>query len=132
MPVDWSTGITPEQYAASYYQYLLANDYAFVQLMSIMIPLYEGKDVFICITNDSINPFIQWLNELLMQFIQDRYGYVGIIINDADDYDAFNPGDFGFNVPGIMNMDADRGRYEQEREKARLLAGGTPYYATPI
>ena len=131
MPADWSS-ISYEQYRAAYYRYLITDDYAFVQLMNIMIPLEEGIDVFICIDTSTLNSVVSWLNDLLMEFIQDRYGYTAVIINEASDIDSFNSGDYGFNVPGIMAMDQDRTRYTIECEKQRLLTGGKSYADYPI
>lgn len=116
-----------EQLEYQYYQYLAFNENAFVELMQIMFPLYEGKDVFICISTGDVNVMTSWMNELLMGYIKDRYGYMPVIINESEDIIAFNESDFRFSLQGILNMDSDRERYMQEMEEQRLKAGGRPY-----
>lgn len=112
-----------------YGQYLIFDINAFKQLMTIMYPLYEGKDVYVAISSTDMNEYINLMNELLSSYIQNVYGYNSAIIYEPEDIYAFNDADFKFNVPGIRQMDLDRERYIQMMEEERLKAGGQPYRA---
>jgi len=124
LPMDMNGFFDENQYTLA----ILSNEQSFDQLMSIMIPLYEGRDVFICITNDSLNQYLNGMNDLLMGFIQNRYGYNSAIINDEEDFFSFYRPDFKFTTQGIMNLDVDRKQWAQMKEAERIKQGGKPYY----
>lgn len=120
-------GLDPIQLEISYMDFILNDENAFFDLMKIMHPLQEGRNVFVCTSGDTMNDFITTMNDLLPKVILNRYGYNSIQINVASDLDDFNPGDFHFTVPGILNMDVDWQRYTGIREQRRLANGGKPY-----
>lgn len=110
-----------------YSNYLCTNDLAFSELMQIVFPLYQGANVFICTSGETSNQYIDTMNELLQDFIKVRYGYNSAVINDPEDLDSFDEGDFGFSVRGVQLMDQDRERWILMNEKVRLASGGEPY-----
>lgn len=118
--------IDPCQMEYFYHDYVMRDDMAFNELMNIMMPLYEGKNVFICTSGETLNQYITTMNELLMGLILNRYGYNSVVINESDDLNYFDPGDFHFNVLGIMTFDEDRKRWSLMGEVSRLRMGGKP------
>lgn len=121
------TGLDPNQIEFFYYDYVINNDLAFDELMHIMMPLYEGRNVFICTSGESLNQYITLMNDLLIGLILNRYGYNSIIINEPDDLECFDPGDFHFHTVGIMTFDEDRKRWTMMGEVSRISMGGQPY-----
>ena len=67
-----------------------------------------GEDIYICISNGNV---LDFLNESLAKFIQQRYGYNYQMINDISDIDYYD--DSSFSVPGLYNYDIDQERYMQ-------------------
>lgn len=110
-----------------YSNYVFFNDNPFVQMMHVIMPLYEGANVFICTSGDTMNQYISTMNELLQNLIQNRYGYHSAIINDPEDLESFDESMFGFSVQGIKIFDQDKERWTLMIEEARLRAGGAPY-----
>jgi hypothetical protein len=108
------------------YQYMLyvtENDSVFLELMKIMIPLYQNTaDVYVVIEDRDT-----WSLEVadsLMKLIQQRYGINGVLIETRDDYleandDTFDP----YN--GIRMMDIDAERYEKLYFNWYVANGGT-------
>lgn len=118
----------PDTLYKMYCDTLQLNQYAFSQLMEIMMPLYEGKNTYVCTCGDEIyNPYLQTMQDLLVRFIQERYGYNPVFINEPEDLESFNSGDYNFTVNGIMIFDDDKQRYILQREEDRLRMGGRPY-----
>ena len=67
-----------------------------------------GEDIYICISNGNV---LDFLNESLAKFIQQRYGYNYQMINDISDIDYYD--DSSFSVPGLYKYDIDQERYMQ-------------------
>lgn len=82
------------------------NDDNFVSLFNVIQLLNSGENIYICITNGNI---LDYLNESLAKFIQQRYGYNYQMINEVDDIDWYD--DSSFSVAGLYNFDLDRERY---------------------
>lgn len=108
-----------------YYNYVLNDPVAFSSLMGLLIALYEGTNVYICIADYS-NGNISIINESFMKMIQARYDIKYSIINDREDYlyIPIDGCDFG-SVAGIRNFDEDRKRYILLVEEERIKNGGT-------
>lgn len=103
-----------------YAQYILNNDNIFFDLMMIVYNLYQGKDVFLLVDDD-----VSGLNESLLKFIQQRYGYNASRINNLDDLLYAENTDF--SREGLFNLDSDKERLSYMMESERLKNGGRPY-----
>ena len=96
-----------------YYQYIFSNQQPFIELMKIIMPLYEGNDVFLLVSRgvDSFDKF----TESLIKIIEARYGYTGVmILNDPSDYpDTFDRAKImdEFSIPGLNCLDQDKEKY---------------------
>ena len=108
-----------------YYDYVLNDPIACSSLMMILSALYEGKNVYICISEYSSDPIIAMLNESFMKLIQTRYDIKYSIINDPEDimYIPKDGCEFA-SVMGIMNFDQDKNRFMQLGEEQRISSGG--------
>ena len=84
------------------------NDDNFISFFRIIQLLMAGEDIYICISNGNV---LDFLNESLEKFIQQRYGYNYQMINDISDIDYYD--DSSFSVPGLYNYDIDQERYMQ-------------------
>ena len=107
-----------------YAEWLLSNEDAFIDLMQIVFPLYQGFDIFMLITE--ADPVLISYNESLFKFIQQRYGYNTVIVRSIED--LFNAEDYqpeGIHVSNLLN---DKDRLTYIFESRRLAAGGQiPY-----
>ena len=104
----------------NYAQYILGNDNIFFDLMMIVYNLYQGRDVFLLVDDD-----LEGLNESLLKFIQQRYGYNACRINNLDDLLYAESTDF--SEEGLRNLDIDKDRLSYMLESDRLQNGGKPY-----
>lgn len=82
------------------------NDDNFISLFDIIQLLNSGYDIYVCISSGQI---LDFLNESLAKFIQQRYGYNYQMINEVDDIDWYD--DSSFSTTGLYNYDIDRDRY---------------------
>lgn len=103
-----------------YSEYILKNDTVFFEFMHfIIMPWYYGNNVFILIDgweNDSILN----INESLIKFIQQRYGFEPYLVNSIEDTDeiiGYGYNDPGCNIFGIKYLDEDKERYSILLEK---------------
>lgn len=119
-------GIDSRDIDRMYYDLIINNDVFFMQLMQIIIPLYNGEDVYL-LTSDTDNDYILDIKESLLKLIQQRYGYNAAEINNREDYDFFNPEDFCFSEIGLNYMKGDQERYQYIAEANRLMHGGRPH-----
>jgi hypothetical protein len=73
----------------------------------MIIDLYNGIDIFIVVSEDD---WSQMITESLLKLIQQRYGIIGVYINNVDD--LLSAEDIGFAEGyGIYNLDNDIERY---------------------
>lgn len=112
-------GRSEYEFDMAYAQYIMSNDMVFFDFMQIPYNLYLGKDVFILIDDDARYEF---LNESLLKFIQQRYGYNANYITCAEDFIYAEPGTF--SEIGMANLIYDKERLSYIAEKSRLLSGG--------
>ena len=61
------------------------NDDNFISFFRIIQLLMAGEDIYICISNGNV---LDFLNESLAKFIQQRYGYNYQMINDISDIEV--------------------------------------------
>lgn len=67
-----SLGASSEyEFDQRYMEFILSNDYNFVEFFNIIYNLYSGQDVYIIISDD---PWSETLVESLLKLIQQRYG----------------------------------------------------------
>lgn len=100
------TSYTEYQFDINYMNYIIGNDVPFMQLMKMIMDLYQGNNVFLIISPD------EWsmvLIESLMKLIQQRYGINGVKIDSFDDFVYAEETEFtGY---GLFNLDQDKERY---------------------
>ena len=101
-----------------YAEYILSVPQAFNELMKIMYSLYYANDVYLLVTKDG--GYFDILTESLLKFIQQRYGYDSYILNEPNDIQYAEKGEF--NIYGLFNFDADNKRYVDAN--AEQLIGG--------
>lgn len=111
----------------AYYNYIMNNDDLFILFMNIILPIYSGSDVYVCISKFGYNDYTNNMNESLIKIIQQRYGYNAAVINDVSDLDYINPEDFSFSIQGLHNLDEDKKRLVMILESRRIQAGGRIY-----
>ena len=100
------TGYNEYQFDVNYMKYIIGNDGPFMQLMRIIMELYEGHNVFLIVSPDDWSTA---LIESLMKLIQQRYGINGIKIGSFDDFVYAEETEFtGY---GLFNLDQDKERY---------------------
>lgn len=110
-----------------YYNYIMNNDDLFILFMNIILPIYSGSDVYVCISKFGYNDYTNNMNESLIKMIQQRYGYNAAVINDISDLDYITPEDFSFSIQGLHNLDEDKKRLVIILESRRIQAGGRIY-----
>lgn len=95
-----------------YYNYIISNNLAFVDLMQIMYNEYDrGIDNYsvVLIDNDDIRDS---LRDSLIKLIQQRYGINSFIINELDDWNYIESSQAtNFDINGIYQFDQDKERY---------------------
>ena len=95
-----------KEFDIAYANYIFSNDYAFMEFMKIVYPLYCGEDVFLLVSrNENTHDII---TESLCKLIQQRYGYNYQLINEKDDIDYYD--ESGFNIVGLQTLDLDKER----------------------
>ena len=110
-----------------YYNYIMSDVNAFSQLMTVMVNSVDNN-VFICISEVSIDPYMACINESLMKLIQTRYGFRFFIVNEPEDMQYIQSDGCGFrSVEGIQMYDYDKDSFILHNEKYRLSMGGVAY-----
>lgn len=108
-----------------YYDYVIEDPVACSSLMAIVMALYQGQKVYICISDYSSSDVCSTLNESFMKLIQTRYDIKYSVINCPEDYDYIPKDGCDFmSVTGIMQFDQDRKVFMQLIEEQRLANGG--------
>ena len=100
-----------EIFDENYFYYIFNNDLVFMELMKIIIPLYHGNNVCLLVTQNEV---FDKITESLLKLIQQRYGYNGIVINEAEDllmFDTLVYEDGEFSLPGLAMLDIDKERF---------------------
>lgn len=90
-----------------FYNIIMTNDMYFCELMKIMIPLYQGKDVALMVYREE--DFFDPYTETVGKVIQQRYGYNYQLINEYEDFNEFDTS--SFNINGVFYLDQDIQRY---------------------
>lgn len=118
-------GETQKRFDIWYYDHVLSDPIACSSLMNILLSLYDGNNVYICIADYS-DSVMNIINESFMKMMQSRYDIKYSIINTPEDllYVPKDGCDFA-SVSGIQQFDEDRRRYIQLMEEQKIL-GRTP------
>lgn len=110
------------EFDQNYYQLIMSTDAYFMELMKIIMMLYAGIDVYICIGPGDYELAI---TESLLKLIQQRYGYNAVYVTCFED--VFTATDQYFDPGLIANLDMDRERFSRLYESMRIKNGGHPY-----
>lgn len=99
------------EFDIKYAQYILNTQKSFISLIHIMIDIYDGKNVYLCVSRD--DGYFEYLNESIIKLIQNRYGYPVCLINEQEDYKYLNPDPnfYTLNIQGLYNFDSDKEYY---------------------
>lgn len=122
-PPNFLGSTSEKEFDINYMRYILEVDQNFYQFMSIIYPLYMGKNVYIC---NGTDPYSEMLIESLLKIIQQRYGYNATRINHINDLFTAELTDFESSY-GLANLDVDKERYSYIYEQERLRSGGISY-----
>lgn len=97
----------PEVFDREFANYIMLNDNIFMQFMCILLSLAFGKDVILLVYKEesTFDPII----EVIVKFIQQRYGYNYIIADDLSYMNQFPQS--SFTTEGLVNYQQDFNRY---------------------
>lgn len=90
-----------------YYNVIMGNDDAFMIMMSIVLPLYEGYNVLLLIGQ---NPELDILHECLSRYLQARYGIISNVIYEESDFDSCIDRQFT-TMQNFLSLDEDKKRW---------------------
>jgi hypothetical protein len=90
-----------------YINYVYGKNDSFLEIMSIVVDVYEGEDVYILIDNDTNSKDI--LTESIIKILQQRYGIIANYIYDTSDLEGLV--DTSLSLEGLYNFGQDRDRY---------------------
>lgn len=101
---------TEEQFDETYFSYIFVNDFAFIDMMYIIMEIYKGNHIYLIINK---TPFYDRLIESFVEILKQRYGIIPYFINDVTDYEAILQHDdqTTFSTQGLINADIDRQRF---------------------
>lgn len=109
MPPNELGKLETREFDYNYMKWILDIDTNFIELMKIMLALYQNQDVYLVINDRDI--WSLQIVDSLMKLIQQRYGINGILIESSEDVSCAR--DEGFDPYfGIQNMDQDSERYQ--------------------
>lgn len=91
-----------------YIQQIMTADGLFMNFMEIVSNLRDGRDVILLVYRGS--EVFDAMNEVLLKFIQARYGYNYQIVDRPDGIDFYDQSTF--TTPGILQFDMDFSRYQ--------------------
>lgn len=98
-----------DEYAYDMYlaNYLMNTSQGFTGLMNIIYSVYNGYDVIVLIDD---SPWMVYLTESLIKFIQCRYGIESNLINERDDLECVKK-DIHYSLIGRQNLQADKEKF---------------------
>lgn len=107
-----------------YVNWIFSDDQRFIQFMTPIQELFNGRDVFIVYDHIMNRLWEDNMMESLLKLIQTRYGIIPCKIEDLEDYETANESDIRYGY-GLMNFDQDAKRFIDICEKM-----GGVYYGT--
>ena len=99
-----------------YVNWIFSDDQRFIQFMTPIQELFNGRDVFIVYDHIMNRLWEDNMMESLLKLIQTRYGIIPCKIEDLEDYDMANESDIRYGY-GLMNFDQDAKRFIDICEK---------------
>lgn len=106
LPPKQLGGNSEYEFDLNYFHYVIDNENVFMEFMKLILLLYEGKNIFLVISNDMWSLI---LIESLCKIIQQRYGINAIKIESAEDLYYAEESDF--TDYGLFNLDQDKEKY---------------------
>lgn len=132
LPPNTLGAINEYDFDCRYAGLIMSNEPMFMNLMNLIMDLYNGINVFVMVQYDEQSFFDSnnsaWntiLIESLFKFIQQRYGLNGTLINSIDDINSAN--ETSFEDYGLINLEEDKERWSYNIEMNRIMSGGLPY-----
>lgn len=120
----WADSEFEKSFDIWYHDYLVKNDDAFLSYMQIIVSLYSGEKVYVCISRLESDPYLDTINESFMKFVQQRYTLKYHIVNTREDLDDLQDGGSDFALfEGLEVLDVDKMRYIKT-----LSLRGTNFY----
>ncbi len=116
------SSIIPSGSVMDFANFLLAYSPPFLDLMEIIYPLYESKNVTVVYNGNSWEQV--YFVDAFSYFLYERYDLVSNIANDIGDYPYLQ--DTEFSVKGLYNLDLDKDR------ATKMTHGLVPYVPLPI
>lgn len=104
-----------------YANFILNDDFYFMELMKIIMRVYEGKNVLLL-----IHESLEFVTESLMKFINGRYGLVPLIVTCEEDLEEIKESNFSIN--GLYNLDIDKNRFSKLYTMCNMTEKGTVEY----
>lgn len=116
---------TSREFDIAYAQYIL--QFRLIELMKIIFPLYDCMDVYLLVYKD--NAYFDIVTESILKFIQNRYGILPVVINEATDYNDVVRTQYNtsFSLNGMYNFDIDREIYCKFKAKEAIINGITEF-----
>lgn len=110
---------TERDFDIAYAQYIFSVEQAFIEFFCIIYNLYIGIDVFLVVDQDQ--EWTENILESLLKLIQQRYGYVAVMVLDDNDYIWTKNNGVGNFAPGfgLYNLDQDKERFTTDIENMR-------------
>lgn len=110
------------EFDIQYAQFLLC--YKMTEIMKVMFPLYDGKNVYILVYRD--NGYFDMMLDSVLKFIQQRYGIQPVIINDKDDYCfiKYTQQNSSLSLHGLSNFDIDKEIYTRLKAQEMINCYG--------
>lgn len=99
-----------------YVNWIFSDDQRFIQFMTPIQELFNGRDVFIVYDHIMNRLWEDNMMESLLKLIQTRYGIIPCKIEDLEDYETANESDIRYGY-GLMNFDQDAKRFMDICEK---------------
>lgn len=107
LPPNFLGSNSEYDFDVKYFGYVMNSDVVFLELMKIIMNLYEGGNVFLVISNDEWSTI---LIESLLKLIQQRYGINATRIDSEEDLLYAEESDFEPGY-GLFNLDQDKDRW---------------------
>ena len=109
-----------EDFDMKYFDYIMNNSNSFIDMMSMMMELYQGKNVYLLIGDSE---FFYDLAISLSEIIKQRYGYISVFIENDEDWDwvVSKQNDAGFSIMGLHNFDIDKANYISLLQQYNLI-----------
>ena len=101
-----------KQFDFYFNSYIFENDRIFFEFFSkVMMPIYDGKNVFIAVNNDEESSVLQMVSYSFAKIIQCRYSYHCSFVNTPEDLEYVNVDETFTDKEAIERFDLDKERW---------------------